>query len=227
MCGRYSLLVDLAQLALRFGFDAHGLKLEPGYNIAPTQQVLTVRESASGRGAALMRWGLIPSGARNASAGAPIINARAETLTERPAFRDALRSRRCLVPADGFYEWLGSGAVKRPVRVALRTGEPFAFAGLWAVWRSPAGERVESCAIVTTAANDLLAPAHDRMPVILPREREEVWLDSGVDDAGLLLQLLEPYAPAEMRLDEVSPLVNSAANNVPEVLTRPLKMDLR
>ena len=227
MCGRYTLLADAAQLALRFGFDARGLTLEPGYNIAPTQQVLAVREGASGRAAGLMRWGLIPPGARSPSAGAPIINARAETLAERPAFRDALRSRRCLVPADGFYEWRGNGAIKRPMRITLRTGEPFAFAGLWAEWRSPRGERMESCAIVTTAANSFLSPLHDRMPVILPKEREELWLDPLANDAGLLSQLLEPYAPAEMRMDEVSPLVNSSANNFPEVLVRPPMLDLR
>ena len=149
-----------------------------------------------------------------------MINARAETVAEQPAFRDALRRRRCLVLADGFYEWQRIGGVKRPMRIILRTGEPFAFAGLWETWRNPGGERIQSCTIVTTTANELLAPIHDRMPVILPRELEGLWLDGSVDSIEPLTATLIPYGADAMDAYAVSPLVNSAANDGPEVLAR-------
>ena len=155
MCGRYSLITDLGELALQFEFDRDLLKFEPAYNVAPTQNVLTVLGGETRRGG-FMRWGLIPHWAKNASIGSRMINARAETVAEKPAFRDALRRRRCLVLADGFYEWQRTGTGKRPMRIVLRTGEPFAFAGLWSSWRDPEGNSISSCAIITTTANDLL-----------------------------------------------------------------------
>ena len=187
MCGRYSLIADLGELAQRFEFNGDRLTFEPAYNVAPTQQVLTVVGGDTRRGG-FMRWGLIPHWAKNASIGGRMINARAETVAEKPAFRDALRRRRCLVLADGFYEWQRSGTARRPMRVVMRTGEPFAFAGLWSVWRDPDGNRVPSCAIITTAANELLRPIHDRMPVVLPKELEEFWLDASVEDAPTLTE---------------------------------------
>ena len=219
MCGRYSLIADLGELALRFAFDGDWLSFEAAYNIAPTQQALTVRENSEGREAVFMRWGLIPSWAKDASIGARMINARAETLAEKPAFRSALRRRRCLVLADGFYEWqrVEGSRAKRPMRIVLKTGEPFAFAGLWETWRDAAGGRIESCAIVTTTANDLLLPIHDRMPVILPRESESLWLDASVDDPGLLAHMLRPCGSNGMDAYEVSTLVNSVANDGPDV----------
>ena len=222
MCGRYSLIADLGELAQRFEFDGDWLAFEAAYNIAPTQQVLTVRESVGGAGrqAAFMRWGLIPPWAKSLSMGNRMINARAETVAEQPAFRNAFRRRRCLVLADGFYEWQRIGRVKRPMRITLRTGEPFAFAGLWETWRNPAGERIQSCTIITTAANELLAPIHDRMPVILPPELEEFWLDGSVDDIEPLTAALMPYDADAMDAYEVSFLVNSATNDGPEVLVR-------
>ena len=217
MCGRYSLIADPGDLARRFEFDGDWLKFEPAYNVAPTQEVLTVVGGESRRGG-FMRWGLIPHWAKNASIGNRMINARAETVAEKPAFRDALRRRRCLVLADGFYEWQRSGGPKRPMRIVMRSGEPFAFAGLWSVWRDPDGNRIPSCAIITTAANDLLRPIHDRMPVILPRDMEEFWMDSNVDDPGALGNILTPYADEAMEAYKVSTLVNSAANDGPEVI---------
>ena len=217
MCGRYSLIADPGDLARRFEFDGDWLTLEPAYNVAPTQEVLTVVGGESRRGG-FMRWGLIPHWAKNASIGNRMINARAETVGEKPAFRDALRRRRCLVLADGFYEWQRTGGAKRPMRIVMRSGEPFAFAGLWSVWRDPDGNRIPSCAIITTAANDLLRPIHDRMPVILPRDMEEFWMDSNVDDPGALGTALAPYADEAMEAYEVSTLVNSAANDGPEVI---------
>ena len=219
MCGRYSLIADIGELAGRFEFDGDWQTFESAYNIAPTQEVLTVVGGESRRGG-FMRWGLIPHWAKSASIGSRMINARAETVAEKPAFRDALRRRRCLVLADGFYEWQRTGGAKRPMRIVMRSGEPFAFAGLWSMWRDPYGNRIPSCAIITTAANELLKPIHDRMPVILPRELEELWLDRSVEDPGALGSVLIPYADGAMDTYEVSTLVNSAVNNGPEVIAR-------
>ena len=217
MCGRYSLIADLGTLAQRFSFDARQLSLEASYNIAPTQQVLTILGGEQRRGG-FMRWGLVPQWAEDLSSGARMINARAETVAERPAFRDALRWQRCLILADGFYEWHRSPTGRRPMRIVMRSGEPFAFAGLWAVWRDPQGVRVPSCTIITTTANDLLAPIHDRMPVVLPQGLEELWLDRSVDDPDVLASVLSSYADDALTAYEVSTLVNSAANNGPEVI---------
>ena len=231
MCGRYSLIADLGELARRFEFDGDWLAFESAYNVAPTQDVLTVVGGETRR-AGFMRWGLIPWWAKSASIGSRMINARAETVAQKPAFRDSLRRRRCLVLADGFYEWQRTGSARTPMRVVMRSGEPFAFAGLWSVWRDPDGVRIPSCAIITTAANDLLRPIHDRMPVVLPRDMEDFWLDGSIDDPGALGSVLAPYpddapgdAPGDVPGDafeayQVSTLVNSAANDGPEVTAR-------
>ena len=219
MCGRYSLIADIGELAGRFEFDGDWDKFESRYNVAPTQEVLTVVGGETRRGG-FMRWGLIPHWAKDPKIGARMINARAETVSEKPAFRDALRRRRCLVPADGFYEWQRVGASKKPMRIVMRSGEPFAFAGLWSVWRDPDGNRIPSCTIITTAANDLLRPIHDRMPVILPKQVEKFWLDGSVEDSNALASILTPHPSDAMDAYEVSPLVNSAANDGPEVVAR-------
>ena len=217
MCGRYSLIGDIGELAGRFEFDGDWLAFESAYNIAPTQEVLTVVGGETRR-AGFMRWGLIPHWAKNASIGSRMINARAETVAEKPAFRDALRRRRCLVLADGFYEWQRTGGPKRPMRIVMRSREAFAFAGLWSVWKESNGNRVPSCAIITTQANDLLRPIHDRMPVILPKDMEDFWLDQSINDPDALGSVLFPYADDAMEAYEVSTLVNSAANDGPEVM---------
>ena len=219
MCRRYSLIGDIGELAGRFEFDGDWVKFESMFNVAPTQEVLTVvgRETRCG---GFMRWGLIPHWAKDPKIGARMINAKAETVAEKPAFRDVLRRRRCLVVADGFYEWQRVGASKRPMRIVMRSGEPFAFAGLWSVWRDPDGNRIPSCAIITTSANDQLKPIHDRMPVILPRDVEEFWLDRNVDEPGALSSVLTPYDGDAMEAYEVSILVNPAANDGPEVIAR-------
>jgi putative SOS response-associated peptidase YedK len=216
MCGRFTLTADIGELQARFEFDGAGLTHAPSYNIAPTQPVLAVL-NGSGRQAHLLRWGLVPSWARSVSSGRPMINARAETVAERPAFRSAFSRRRCLVLADGYYEWRRSGSSRTPYRITIASGEPFAFAGLWETWRDPSDELVRSCAIITTTANSLLKPIHDRMPVILPREREELWLDHNVQDHNLLGSALAPYPADAMEAYEVSSLVNSVANNGPEL----------
>ena len=219
MCGRYTLIADLGDLAQRFEFDGSDFSYDPGYNIAPTESVLTVR-NLDGREAAFMRWGLIPFWAKDSKIGARMINARAETVAEKPAFRNALKKRRCLVLADGYYEWQKTPVGKRPYRIILKSGEPFALAGLWETWSDPHGNVVPSCTIITTAANDFLAPIHNRMPVILPRESEEMWLDSGVEDPASLTDILASYPDEEMEAYEVSTMVNYARNDGPEVIAR-------
>ena len=219
MCGRFSLGADLGELAQQFQFDGDGLAFKPAYNIAPTREVLTVVDGERRRGG-FMRWGLIPWWAKNVSTGSPMINARAETVAGKPAFRDSLRRRRCLVLADGFYEWQRTRGVKRPMRIVMRSGEPFAFAGIWSVWRDQDGNPVPSCAIITTEANDLLRPIHDRMPVILPRDVEGFWLDRSIDDPGALGSVLTSYADDAMEAYKVSGLINSVANDGPEVIAR-------
>ena len=217
MCGRYSLIADIGELQERFDFDGSELTHVPRYNIAPTQMALSVTNGNRRRGS-YMRWGLIPSWAKSASVGNRMINARAETLAERSGFRTALQRRRCLVLADGFYEWQGKGSSRRPMRIVMASGEPFAYAGLWDGWRDPKGEVVRSCAIITTSANELLSPIHDRMPVILPRELESLWLDHDIQDYAALAGILTPYITDEMEAYEVSSLVNSPANDGPEMV---------
>lgn len=218
MCGRYSLIMEIEGLALRFEFEPYGLAQPSRYNIAPTQPVLAVTGGGPRR-ASYMRWGLLMSGAGRASSGPPVINARAETVAERPGFRSALARRRCLVLADGFYEWQRSGGGRQPVRITLASGAPFAFAGLWNAWRDPQGDVVESCTIITTEANELVRPIHDRMPVILPEELETLWLDEEMQDPAALAGLLAPYPAEDMTAYEVSTLVNSAFNDGPELIT--------
>ena len=212
MCGRYSLIADIQELARQFEFDGNGFENTPRYNVAPTQAVLTVT-NRDVRHAEYMRWGLIPSWAKDASIGNRMINARGETVAQKPSFRNALQRRRCLVLADGFYEWQKVGKGKQPMRIVLKSREPFAFAGLWESWRNPEGETIRSCTIITTEANDLLRPIHERMPVILPRELEDFWLDGDVTDSAALTDVLSPYPDEPMEAYEVSPLVNKATNN--------------
>ena len=228
MCGRFT-LTDADGARLRF--DIRGADMPPAieradgtadaarYNIAPTQDVLTIRHEGGERRAEMMRWGLVPSWADSPKAGARMINARAETLAERPSFRAAFRRRRCLLPADGFYEWRREGKSRVPIRFALASGEPFAFAGLWERWEREGEPPLLSCAIVTTSANALIAPIHDRMPVILAPDAERVWLDPDIADADALSGLLTPYPPELMRAREASRAVNSPANEGPECLT--------
>ena len=219
MCGRYTLIADVGDLAQRFEFDGADFSYDPGYNIAPTESVLTFR-NVDGREASFMRWGLIPFWAKDPKIGARMINARAETVAEKPAFRNALKKRRCLVLADGYYEWQKTPVGKRPYRIILNSGEPFAMAGLWETWKDPQGNMVPSYTVITTAANDYLAPIHNRMPVILSREVEGFWLDGSVNDPGVLSSVLTHYDDDDMEAYEVSSLVNSAVNNLPEVIAR-------
>ncbi|MCU0491165.1 MAG: SOS response-associated peptidase [Chloroflexaceae bacterium] len=222
MCGRFTLHTSGAAVARQFEL-AEVPELAPRYNIAPTQDVPVVRAAEPGRALHMLRWGLIPSWAKDASIGVKMINARAETLAEKPAFRTALARRRCLVLADGFYEWQGSAGKKQPFYFHMDDSQPFAFAGLWERWRGPNDAVVESCTIITTEANELLRTVHDRMPVILPPESYALWLDPAMHDAGPLLNLLQPFPAEEMASQPVSPLVNRVTNDGPECIA-PLQM---
>jgi putative SOS response-associated peptidase YedK len=224
MCGRFLLTTPAKQLADRFQFAApadDGVALLPRYNIAPSQSIATVRnEQGDRRELALVRWGLIPAWAKDRHSGQGLMNACAETAAVKPSFRDAFRKRRCLVLADGFYEWKRSGKKKEPVAIRLWDGSPFAFAGLWERWQGADGQPVESCAILTTEANELVKQVHDRMPVILRPESSDAWLDPSVQQVDLLQPLLAPFDPAAMTLFSVNPWVNDARHEGPRCLER-------
>ncbi len=217
--GRYTLAADPRKIEERFGVSLSELAYASRYNIAPNQEALTVTEEG-GRRAGLMRWGLIPFWAKDPSIGQRMINARAETLMERPAFRTALLKQRCLVVADGFYEWATLAGRKVPMRIVLKSGEPFAFAGLWERWKAPSGEVVRSCTIITTTPNAVMERIHNRMPVMLPSEAEPLWLDQGVQDPEMLMKVLAPFSASKMEAYQVSTLVNSPKNDVPECIAR-------
>ena len=215
MCGRFTLTSNMDDLQGRFGFEARDLGFRPSYNIAPTQLVLAVTNDGQRR-AELMRWGLVPFWAKDIKIGYRMINAVGETAATKPAFRAAFKKRRCLILADGFFEWRKDGKEKIPTYIFLKSQEPFAFAGLWETWKSPEGETVKSCTILTTKPNEFMEPIHNRMPVILSGETEALWLDPMTEEPDVLQPLIQP-APAELMESRiVSSLVNSPKNNSPE-----------
>lgn len=209
MCGRYTLTCTPEVIAEEFRLEAVP-DLHPRYNVAPSQWVACVRAGlhARKREAVTMRWGLIPAWARDPAMGMKLINARAETVAEKPSFQKPFRQRRCLVLADGYYEWKREGARKQPYFIRLKDERPFAFAGLWDRWKNEDGKTIESCAILTTTPNERLASIHDRMPVILPSVAYEPWLDPGLRDAVHLVPFLTSYPADEMIAVPVSRLVN-------------------
>jgi len=218
MCGRYSLTISIEEIIDRFGIEILQTDVNQRFNIAPSQTVPVVVQGEEGRLLTAMRWGLVPCWAQDPKIGYRMINARAETVAEKPSFRQSLRQRRCLVPGDGFYEWQGDGRTKRPFRITLADGSPFAMAGLWDEWRSAAGEKLRSFTIITTAANPAVAALHDRMPAILPRSAEETWLDPGLSDAHLLTALLRPYPAAGLAIREIAPRINSPKDDDPQLI---------
>lgn len=209
MCGRYTLTCTPEVLAEAFRLDATP-DLQPRYNVAPSQGVACVRAGLPSRKreAVTLRWGLIPSWASDPAMGMKLINARAETVAEKPSFRQPFRERRCLVPADGYYEWKREGSRKQPYHIRLNSERPFAFAGLWDRWTGADGKTIESCTILTTTPNERLASIHDRMPVIVPPAAYEPWLDPGLQDARRLVPFLTPYPADAMIAVPVSRLVN-------------------
>lgn len=216
MCGRYTLKAEGQTVADLFGLHEEP-DLESRYNIAPTQQIPVVVEDAS-RKLEMMHWGLIPSWAKDPSIGARMINARAETVSEKPSYRSAFKKRRCLIVADGFYEWKKTADGKQPYYLRLGSGDPFGFAGLWESWSMEGGEELRSATIITTEPNEVAAEIHNRMPVILPPDLYDAWLEPDNDDQEELLSMLTAYLADEMEAYPVSKRVNRPANDEPGVL---------
>lgn len=205
MCGRYTTTnTDAAVLRERFAVQRSIEAFTPSHNVKPTQDAPVVIARDGDRELASMRWGLIPAWAKEATIGGKMFNARAETVAEKPSFRHAFRRRRCLVPATGFYEWQADGRHKVPREFVVGDGEVFAFAGLYETWRNPGGDPIHSYAIITTTPNELVAPIHNRMPVILPRDTEAVWLDPDFEDVGFLQSLLVPFPADAMQMRTVA-----------------------
>ena len=224
MCGRFSLQTPVPDLAELFEADPSRLgEWSPRYNMAPTDEVIALRRRAEGRELVPLRWGLIPNWAEDPGSLPLMINARSESLETRRAFRDLILDRRCAVLADGFYEWRTEGGVKQPYFVRRRDGTPMALAGLWDIWRGPDGP-VGSCTIVTTDANDLLEPLHDRMPVILEGEGAQMWLD--LDISELTMEPLKPFDAEALEVFAVSGRVNRVAVDGP-ACTEPLDAPIR
>lgn len=219
MCGRYT--ITSAPEAIRALFRyADQPNFPPRYNVAPTQPIPIVRLVEGKRQFALVRWGLLPSWVKDPKTFSLLINARGESVIDKPAFRAAMKRRRCLVPADGFYEWKAVGGRKQPFYVCLKSGAPMAFAGLWECWTGPNGEELETAAIVTTNANRLLAPIHSRMPVIVQPEAFDLWLNTGDVDARTAAALIHPAPENLLEAYEVSTAVNRTANDNPKLVER-------
>jgi putative SOS response-associated peptidase YedK len=217
MCGRYTLASPTERLAEEFGVDASSIELAPNYNVAPTQGVAAVLEEGGQRRLEVLRWGLIPPWADDPGLGSRMINARSETAPGKPSFRRAFRERRCLIPADGFYEWQRTNGAKQPYYIHMEDGRPFAFAGLWESWSKGGEGEIRTCTILTTGANALVGEVHDRMPVILAHDAYDVWLDPA-SERDELTGLLAPYPEDEMEAYPVSRFVNSPSNNDPRCI---------
>lgn len=224
MCGRYVSATPPDQIASYFGADAPEARLEPSYNVAPTQDVYAVLADGGVRHLDAFHWGLVPSWAKDAKIGSRMINARAESLADKAAFKAAFKRRRCIVPADGFYEWRKDPKApkgkKQPFYVHRPDEKPYAFAGLWELWRGPDGDQepLRSLTIVTTTANGPLGEVHDRMPVVLPEGTWDTWLDRENEDLDLLGRLLVPAAPALIAMHPISTQVNSVRNDGPQLI---------
>lgn len=217
MCGRFVKTSTKEQLKKRFGFDDNtdGVLFETRYNIAPSQYHPVVTVSQDRRVVSMMKWGLVPFWSKDPKIGYKMINARSEGIENKPSFKNPLKKMRCLVPADGFYEW--SKPDKVPHYFKLKSGEPFAFAGLWDLWET-GDEPLKTFTIITTSPNELMAPIHNRMPVILKQKDEAKWLDPEIITVDKLLELLKPYPSNEMDFYRVSTIVNSPKNDVPECI---------
>lgn len=217
MCGRYALTADPQAIQVAFDLTTVPQDMPPRYNIAPTQPVAVITNDDP-KTLTFHRWGLIPSWAKDISIASKMINARSETIDEKPAFRTPLKRRRCIIPADGFFEWHQREKYKAPMFIHLKDNPVFGMAGLWEIWHSPEGDEIRSCTIITTEANDFMQAYHNRMPVILSKEDYETWLTPEEMPADLLKSLLKPFASDFMTAYEVSKLVNSPSNDVPDVI---------
>jgi putative SOS response-associated peptidase YedK len=225
MCGRFSRKATLQAIVDEFEIEEQDEKVKPSYNVAPGQEIAVVLKDENKK-LNLLKWGLIPSWAKDPTIGSRMINARAETLSEKPSFKHSLRRKRCIIIADGFYEWKKEGAHKVPMYIFLKSGKLFGFAGLWDTWTAPEGNKIATCTIITTSPNKLIEEIHNRMPVILPKENVDRWLDPSIQDESKVLPLLQPYPADEMDAYPVSRLVNSPKNNSPEVIKKADDMEL-
>jgi putative SOS response-associated peptidase YedK len=217
MCGRFSLIESVHELQQQFEFDLSA-DLEPRFNIAPSQEVFSIISDGKKRRGGTLRWGLVPHWAKEAKIGYKMINARAEGIEEKPSFREPFRKKRCLIIADGFYEWKKVDDRKQPYRFVMKDRKPFAFAGLWETWKK-GDAPLHTCTIITTTPNAVTEDVHDRMPVILKRADYDRWLDPSNQAVHMLKSLLVPYPAEEMELYPVSELVNSPKNDVADVLS--------
>jgi putative SOS response-associated peptidase YedK len=220
MCGRFALFAYMRQLMEEFGLDDdEATEMGERYNVAPSQRVLAVVNDGTANRAETFKWGFIPHWAKG-DRPRYMINARSETVAEKPTFRSAFRSRRCLVVADGFYEWKRSGKLKVPMFIRDTSGRPWGFAGIYETWTPPEGDPVTTCAIITTEANAVMSKVHTRMPAIIREEDRTTWLDPAVDDPEVLLPMLRPYESDRMEMFPVSDEVNSARNDHPGLVRR-------
>ncbi|NMH72977.1 SOS response-associated peptidase [Bacillus sp. RO2] len=218
MCGRFSLTAELHKLEERFFLEnTNTLEYRISYNIAPGQPILAIVKGENKNRAGYLHWGLVPSFAKDKKIGYKMINARAETLHEKVSFRKLLERKRCIIPADGFYEWKKQNGDKKPIRFTKTNEKPFAFAGLWDRWVTK-DEELVSCTLITTRPNQLVEDVHDRMPVILKEEHEKDWLSRQVLTSSQLATMLQPFDAGLMRSFEVSPIVNSPKNNGPDCI---------
>jgi putative SOS response-associated peptidase YedK len=201
MCGRFTLLTDLSVIKESFHIQEVASDYRHGNNISPTQQISAIIHDDKTK-LVNFRWGLIPAWAKDPSIGDKMFNARAETIADKPSFRSAFKKRRCLIIADGFYEWVQQEKRKQPFHISLKSGAPFGFAGLYETWMSPENKAINTCTIITTEPNELIKPIHDRMPVIIPQEKEELWIDASIQDKEELQAILKPYPAEEMKITE-------------------------
>ncbi|KAA1179170.1 MULTISPECIES: SOS response-associated peptidase [Paenibacillus] len=219
MCGRYTITVTMEELMVRyFANDSTIIHYAPKYNAAPMQQIPAVIHTGSSNKLGELRWGLVPSWAKDDKIGNKMINARAESLLEKPSFKRLVSSRRCIIPSDGFYEWKVQGSSKQPMRIVMRDGGIFSMAGLYDIWMDPEGNKLSTCTIITTTPNELMAEIHNRMPVILKPEDETEWLDRGNQDTTSLIKLLKPYDQQLMRAYPVSMAVGNVRNDAKELI---------
>ncbi len=198
MCGRFALVSEAAAIAEKFAVQDGYYDFKPDWNVSPGRHIGAVISREGRNYLVPFLWGLIPSTAKDPSIGNKLINARAETIDVKPSFRNAFSKRRCLIVADGFYEWKKDGAKKTPLYFHLKSREPFGLAGLYETWTSPDKREIRSCTIITTEANKLIAPVHDRMPAIVPKKHEQTWMSDGIEDRAMLLSILKPYPAEEM-----------------------------
>lgn len=214
MCGRYTITVTLEELMLRYDmYDTYMPRYSPKYNVAPGQQVMAIVHDGQRNKLGELRWGLIPEWAKDEKMGYQMLNARSETLADKPAFCKPFERKRCLIPADSFYDWKGTGKHKQPMRIMLRSKELFSMAGLYDTWTSPEGVRISTCTVITTESNEMMKDIHERMPVILPRDKEAVWLNRSMKNVDQLRPLLQPYPSELMLAYPVSSRVGNVRND--------------